>query len=72
MDFILESGGGILCIEVKSGMTVRPELIRPLKNVIQLWDDQRVFGRVIYGGDKRISLKGCEIIPWSKIGELQI
>lgn len=72
VDFIVEQGNKVHAIEVKSGMTVRPNMIRSLNNTVALWGKNNIRGWVIYGGTKRRQPHGIIVLPWKEIGSLQM
>ena len=70
VDFLLESGGRTLGIEVKSGMSILPKSLRSLQNAMALWPTQQSQKAVIYGGSDRLHFSGCDIIPWNQVLQL--
>lgn len=45
-------GIDVHAVEVKSGMTVQPAMVRSLENAMTLWEESRVQGWVVYGGNE--------------------
>lgn len=70
VDFIIEISPGTTAVEVKSGMTVKPEMISTLKNVIALWTNRPIVGSVVYGGSDFYKLHDCSIFPWNQVQDI--
>jgi predicted AAA+ superfamily ATPase len=70
VDFLVEDAGGLIGVEVKSGMSVRPEAGRLLTDVLQEWDGRPRRGTIVYGGAETATLAGCRLLPWRSVGRL--
>lgn len=70
VDFILEDAGRVKAVEVKSGMTVTPAMLRPLDNVIALWEERLIHGWVVYAGAQAFKMHDCNVLPWRNITTL--
>jgi uncharacterized protein len=64
VDFVLEQGGTTDGIEVKSGMTVMPAMLRSLENTLKLWSEETARGWVVYGGNDIERIRNITAIPW--------
>ena len=69
-DFVLEVGGNVHAVEVKSGMTVAPAVFRRLENAMQPWASQRVLQSIVYGGGDFLRVRHINIVPWRSVGRL--
>jgi hypothetical protein len=67
VDFLLQYKGQLIGVEVKAGMTVVPRLIRSLNNALDDWPKKNKRKVVVYGGNERLRLSDCELIPWHQI-----
>jgi hypothetical protein len=69
VDVVLEEGGQLTPIEIKSGETITGDYFTgltywtklPLKTSGKKW--------LIYGGDQRQTRQGVEILPWQQLGK---
>jgi uncharacterized protein len=67
IDFVLEEGGAVHTIEVKSGMTVIPTAIRKLENAAAQWTGQKVIQSIVYAGSDSNRVRACRVIPWRSV-----
>lgn len=65
-DLFYESAGGIGAMEVKSGATVASEHFGSLNRVGELIPDISAKA-LVYGGSKRQSRQGCELVPFNEL-----
>jgi predicted AAA+ superfamily ATPase len=70
VDFILEQGGRVHAVEVKSGMTVTPAMARTLWDALSPWGEERPSGWVIYGGEESMRIHDCTVLPWKQISTI--
>ncbi|NCC51294.1 MAG: ATP-binding protein [Spartobacteria bacterium] len=70
VDFLFENKGIITGIEVKSGMTARPSMARPLLNTLHQWENMETKASVVFGGNSGFSANGCDYVPWTHIASL--
>jgi hypothetical protein len=70
IDVLLESGGQLMPIEIKSGQTLASDWLEGLRKWLLLAGNEAHRPKVIYGGDDRWNEDGIEILPWHKIGDL--
>lgn len=64
VDVLLESGGHLMPIEIKSGATVAADWFRGLERWCRLAGSVATTPRLIYGGNERWHRHGVEILPW--------
>lgn len=69
VDLVVDEGGFLVPIEIKSTQTFRPELITQILylNKIQKRD---ISGKVIFGGTESLIFQGVDVIPWFMAGDL--
>ena len=70
IDFVLEVGGNVHAVEVKSGMTLASAVFRKLENAMQPWADRRVIQSIVYGGEDSLLIRKCNIVPWRSVDRL--
>ena len=70
VDFIIEQGGKTIAVEVKSGMTVRPQMLKSLLNTLHDWPSKNNVPVLVYGGVESYDLNGTKILPWRQINKL--
>lgn len=69
IDLVIDSGSGLIPVEIKSGATFQSEWC---KNIVWFSDLQPAESKfVIYGGDSEFNHQGCTMIPWRNIRSLQ-
>ncbi|MCF8080213.1 MAG: ATP-binding protein [Desulfobacterales bacterium] len=66
VDFIIENGQRIDGIEVKSGMTVQPSMMRSLNNTASQWKGGTIRTWVVYGGEDFINIGKSVVVPWRR------
>ena len=64
IDLLLEDGGKITPIEIKSGATVLNEMLQNLQKWGELASNEAASPKLIYGGKKTQQRAGVKIIPW--------
>ncbi len=64
VDLLIELGGKMLPVGVKSSQTFNNNLIKELVFWRDLTGEPEHRGLLIYGGDKRIEFKDLTILPW--------
>ncbi len=72
IDFLIESGNKITAIEVKSGKTIHPQIIRKFQNALAPWRESNyeVDSRIIYGGEESFSAFNTTVVPWYELDTL--
>ena len=70
VDVVVDRGLELVPIEVKSGQTVARDFFTGLGRWREVAGEQAGRGWLVYGGDRRESRTGVEVLPWSRIGEL--
>ena len=69
VDLLVEENGNLIPIEIKSGMTVRPEFFHGLDYWNKLSGDNG--GLLIYGGDQtQVRSNGMRVVPWRDIDSI--
>lgn len=63
VDLVVETGAGVLGVEVKSGSTVRPAFFKGLKAWQQVFG-QGARGAVVYAGAQDQAMRNTPVIPW--------
>lgn len=72
-DLIIDVGGRITVIEIKSGRTYQGEWMQGVRSVMaSLPDPMTASGRVIYGGDPKDPAAGRDGLSWRDAGEFVI
>ena len=66
IDLLLEQGGGITLVEVKSGQTYQDEWQRALQ-VVERHLGFAVRKAVVYGGDTAQARQSAQIVPWQEL-----
>lgn len=56
----------MLAIEAKAGMTVDPGAVRTLGAAVQAWGESKVNQFIVFGGNDRMKIHGCVLLPWRK------
>ena len=68
-DLVIDVGGRITVLEMKSGRTFQPEWLRGVRNVIgSLPEAARATSRVVYGGDPGDAGAGVAGLSWREAG----
>ena len=68
IDLVVDSGGRLMPVEIKSGQTVNRDFFQNLEHWVGLAGDSAVFPTLIYGGEWESSRKGVRILGWDKAG----
>jgi hypothetical protein len=64
IDLLLDLGDRLLPVEVKSGMTVSPQVVDGLRWWTALPGNKNRGGALVHGGDRCYSLHGFAVRPW--------
>lgn len=76
VDLLASAGQQLWALEVKSGRTITPEHVRHLESFRDLVSTSNagfdVRSVLLHGGETRSTIRGCEVIPWSALPELDI
>lgn len=67
VDFLIERRKNLWAIEVKSGMTIHPEMVKSFRKVILSWNYKNVSTSVFYGGEDQYRILDSQIIPWKEL-----
>jgi len=70
IDVLLEGGGKVSPVEIKSGRTLTAEFFSGLTKWKTIAGEAAGPAWLIYGGDQRQSRSAAEVLPWREIGEL--
>lgn len=70
VDVIVEQGGKLMPIEIKSGKTVNRDFFRGLEKWQSLAGDVSLNPVLIYGGDETYRHQGTQVIGWQQSGEI--
>jgi len=68
VDILIERGGRIIPIEIKSGKTVARDFFSGLEKWVTLAGDTAINPTLIYGGNENYRHKGIRIIGWRDAG----
>jgi hypothetical protein len=75
IDLVAEAGRQVIAVEAKSAGTVASEFVEHLQALGPRLEAsgamQEVFLRLVYGGDRRETRNGVEVIPWSAIQDAE-
>jgi len=66
VDCLIDRGGSIQPVEIKSGRTVNSKFFTPL-GYWQKLSGSKVTPAIIYGGDTYQSRKGIKLFPWKDV-----
>lgn len=64
LDGIIDLGGHLLPVEVKSGLTVAADSVDALRWWTGLPGNRNKRGILVHGGDRALSLHGFTVLPW--------
>ena len=70
VDVVVEQGGRLLPIEIKSGHTVAKDATKALKRWTTLAGDEALPPTLIYGGSQGMQRSGVTILPWWESGRI--
>lgn len=70
VDVLVEQGGTLVPVEVKSGQTVVADFFRGLEKWAEIAGDAGGRPWLVYAGAQRQSRSSVEVVPWQQIGEL--
>jgi predicted AAA+ superfamily ATPase len=71
IDFVADTGKDTMLIEVKSGVSLRPEWTKPMHAWAQRAEAKSARPYVVYGGEDRSIIQGCTFLGWRDIGSIQ-
>jgi predicted AAA+ superfamily ATPase len=71
IDFVADTGKDTMLIEVKSGVSLRPEWTKPMHVWAQRAEAKSARPYVVYGGEDRSIIQGCTFLGWRDIGSIQ-
>lgn len=64
LDLLIEHGGKLLPVEIKSGKTVTADFFTSLRKWSKLAGDEGGRGTLIFGGEERQGREDLDVIPW--------
>ena len=64
IDVLMDLGGQLIPVEVKSGETVPADAVRNLAWWTSIPENPASGGLLIHGGSRRFQLKGFDVLPW--------
>jgi hypothetical protein len=71
IDLVAESGQTVYGVEVKSGATLAEDFLPQLRafadRVAEQWPHLQPVPRLLYGGNRRETRSGIEVIPWQEV-----
>lgn len=70
VDVVVEQGGTLIPVEIKSGQTVVADFFRGLEKWAEIAGDAGGRPWLVYAGAQRQSRSAVEVVPWHQIGEL--
>jgi predicted AAA+ superfamily ATPase len=70
VDIVIESGAGLIPVEIKSGQTVVGDSLSALGYWMGLAGGASAEGFLVYGGDTNRSQRGVRILSWKASGVL--
>ena len=70
VDLVLEQGQALTPVEIKSGATVSPDWLRPLRRWRDLAGDAAGHPVIVYGGDHAQQRSDADIVPWRQLARL--
>lgn len=72
VDLVIEEGARMTLVEAKAGRTVTPRFFSGLRRMAGELEGAgfAVDRRLVYGGETRQSRSGTEVIPWSRLLEV--
>ncbi|MBM3811573.1 MAG: ATP-binding protein [Acidimicrobiia bacterium] len=73
VDLVIEEGGNLTAVEMKSGATLAPDFFDSLKLLDGSLDKRRTAtytARLVYGGDQKRKQAGVDAIGWRRLHEL--
>lgn len=65
IDVIIEAGGKMMPLEIKSGQTVTPDFFTGLQKWLKLSGSEK--GWLVYGGRQPQTRQNVEVIPWQQL-----
>ena len=65
IDVIIEAGGKMMPLEIKSGQTVTPDFFIGLQKWLKLSGSEK--GWLVYGGRQPQSRQNIEVVPWQRL-----
>ena len=69
VDILLDRGDRLVPVEVKAGQTVTGEAVAALDRWRALAGDGAGTGWLVYGGQGAQRRGGCEVVPWTALGD---
>ena len=69
VDLVLEQGQMLAPVEIKSGATVSPDWLRPLRRWHELAGAAAGRPVIVYGGDQAQQRSDADIVPWRQLAQ---
>ena len=69
VDLVLEQGQVLAPVEIKSGATVSPDWLRPLRRWHELAGAAAGRPVIVYGGDQAQQRSDADIVPWRQLAQ---
>jgi len=70
VDLLIESGGKLMPIEIKSGQTVNRDYFKSIERWTKLAGDMATNPTLIYAGDDTQTRQGVRVMGWRQVGEV--
>ena len=70
VDLLIESGGKLMPIEIKSGQTVNRDYFKTIERWTELAGAMATNPTLIYAGDDKQSRRGVRVLGWRQVGEV--
>ena len=72
VDVLVDTGNALVPIEVKSGTTITPDFFSGLRYWEKLSGAAGRRSLLVYGGDQEQQRSATRVIPWNRIGSVQV
>ena len=70
VDVVAEHADGLMPVEIKSGATIASDWLTDLRAWVELAGSAAEGPTLVYGGDRRQSRSGVDVLPWGQVGAL--
>lgn len=70
VDIIIDTGTGLMPIEIKSGQTLNRDFFTSLERWVSLAGEKAVRPSLVYGGTQQLHRKGIDVFGWHMVGEV--
>ena len=72
VDVLIDTGQSLMPVEIKSSQTVAADFFEGIERWQRVAGGARGQGWLVYGGDRRESRSGAEVIPWRRVDDLGV